>query len=56
MITATATEAPHVLDGLFYHQSSLVINEHNTDTGGFSNHIFAMSRLLGFRVRRAFAT
>jgi TnpA family transposase len=49
VIAATANEAPHVLDGLLYHQSSLVINEHYTDTGGFSDHIFAMCRLLGFR-------
>jgi TnpA family transposase len=33
---------------LLYHQSSLVINEHYTDTGGFSDHVFAMCRLLGF--------
>ena len=49
MIAATANEAPYVLDGLLYHQSSLVINEHYTDTGGFSDHVFAMCRLLGFR-------
>lgn len=33
---------------MLYHQSSLVINEHFTDTGGFSDHVFAMCRLLGF--------
>ena len=49
VIAATANEAPHVLDGLLYHESSLVINEHYTDTGGFSDHVFAMCRLLGFR-------
>jgi TnpA family transposase len=49
VIAATANEAPYVLDGLLYHQSSLVINEHYTDTGGFSDHVFAMCRLLGFR-------
>jgi TnpA family transposase len=49
VIAATANEAPHVLDGLLYHQSSLVIHEHYTDTGGFSDHVFAMCRLLGFR-------
>ena len=48
VIVATANEAPHVLDGLLYHQSSLVINEHYTDTGVFSDHVFAMCRLLGF--------
>ncbi len=48
VIAATANEAPYVLDGLLCHQSSLVINEHYTDTGGFSDHVFAMCRLLGF--------
>jgi TnpA family transposase len=47
VIAATANEAPYVLDGLLYHQSSLVINY--TDTGGFSDHVFAMCRLLGLR-------
>jgi TnpA family transposase len=37
------------LDGLLYHESSLVIDEHYTDTGGFSDHLFAVCRLLGFR-------
>src|SRR6202521_1389451 len=41
VIAATANEAPHVLDGLLCHQSSLVINEHYTDT----------RRLLGSRLR-----
>ena len=49
VIAATANEAPYVLDGLLCHQSSLVINEHYTDTGGFSDHVFAMCRLLGIR-------
>ena len=49
VIAATAHEAPHVLDGLLYHESSLVIDEHYTDTGGFSDHLFAVCRSLGFR-------
>lgn len=49
VIAATASEAPHVLDGLLYHESSLVIHEHYTDTGGFSDHIFAICHVLGFR-------
>jgi Tn3 transposase DDE domain len=43
VIDATANEAPHVLDGLLHHQSSLVINEHYTDTGGFSAHVCHVS-------------
>ncbi len=48
VIAATAHEAPHVLDGLLYHESSLV-NEHYADTGGFSDHLFAICRPFGFR-------
>ena len=29
-----------MLDGLLYHESCLVIDEHYTDTGGFSDHVF----------------
>ena len=39
---------PQIVDDIV-HQSNLVINEHYTDTGGFSDHVFAMCRLLGFR-------
>jgi hypothetical protein len=46
---ASAHEAPHVLDGLLYHESCLVIDEHYTDTGGFSDHVFAVCRAFGFR-------
>lgn len=49
VIPATAHEAPHVLDGLLRHESSLEIEEHYTDTGGFTDHVFAVSALLGFR-------
>jgi hypothetical protein len=37
VIAATASEAPHVLDGLLYHQTGLQIVEHYTDTGGASD-------------------
>jgi TnpA family transposase len=56
VIAATANEAPYVLDGLLYHQSSLVINEHYTDTGGFSDHVFACAVCWASALRRAFAT
>jgi TnpA family transposase len=49
VIAATASEAPHVLDGLLYHQTGLQIAEHYTDTGGATDHIFALCHLLGFR-------
>jgi|GEM_PF-5890980 len=41
----------HVLDGLLYHESALRIEEHYTDTAGFTDHVFAHSRR-GRRTRR----
>ena len=49
LISATAAEAPHVLDGLLNNASSLDIHEHYTDTGGATDHVFALSHLLGYR-------
>jgi TnpA family transposase len=40
---------PNVLDGLLYHESDLRIEEHYTDTAGFTDHVFALMHLLGFR-------
>ena len=40
---------PYVLDGLLYHESDLRIEEHYTDTAGFTDHVFALMNLLGFR-------
>ena len=49
VISATAGEAAHVLDGLLYHAADLNIREHHTDGGGVSDHVFALCHLLGFR-------
>ena len=49
VIAASASEAPHVLDGLLYHQTGLAIEEHYTDTGGVTDHVFGLFHLLGFR-------
>ncbi len=32
-----------------YHESDLQIQEHYTDTSGYTEHVFAMCHLLGFR-------
>ena len=48
VITASTGEAPHVLDGLLYHRTGLTIEEHYTDTGGASDHVFALCYLFGF--------
>jgi TnpA family transposase len=49
VINATVRDATHVLDGLLYHESDLKIEEHYTDTAGFTDHVFALCHLLGFR-------
>ena len=49
VISATVRDATHVLDGLLYHESDLRIEEHYTDTAGFTDHVFALTHLLGFR-------
>lgn len=48
-ITTNVRDALHVLDGLLYHQSDLQIQEHYTDTAGFTDQVFGMCHLLGFR-------
>lgn len=49
VIAATASEAPHVLDGLLQHSTGLRIIEHFTDTGGVTDQVFGLLALLGFR-------
>ena len=47
MIGATAGEAPFVLDGLLNNPASFDPLLHYTDTGGVSDHVFALFHLLG---------
>lgn len=49
VINATVRDATHVLDGLLYHESDIKIEEHYTDTAGFTDHVFGLCHLLGFR-------
>jgi TnpA family transposase len=49
LINVGVHESTYVLDGLLYHESDLRIDEHYTDTGGFTDHVFALMHLLGFR-------
>ncbi len=48
-ITSTIRDSTYVLDGLLYHESDLMIQEHYTDTAGFTDHVFALMHLLGFK-------
>jgi len=49
VINVGVRDATYVLDGLLYHESDLRIEEHYTDTAGFTDHVFALTHLLGFR-------
>ncbi len=49
VINVGIRDSTYVLDGLLYHESDLRIEEHYTDTAGFTDHVFALMHLLGFR-------
>ena len=49
VISVGVRDSTYVLDGLLYHESDLRIEEHYTDTAGFTDHVFALMHLLGFR-------
>lgn len=49
VMSATGHEAPYVLDGLLHHGTSLKIDTHYVDTGGASDHVFALCAMLGIR-------
>jgi TnpA family transposase len=49
VIPATAHEAPMILDGLLGNDACLRIKEHYADTGDFTDHVFALTSILGFR-------
>nr|WP_269321115.1 Tn3 family transposase [Fischerella sp. PCC 9605] len=48
VISSIVRDAPHMLDGLLYHETDLTIREHYTDTAGFTDQVFAICHLLGF--------
>ena len=47
-IPATAHEAPFILDGLTGTEAGQRITEHYADTGGFTDHVFAVCSTLGY--------
>ena len=48
-IPATVSEAPYILDGLLMNRAGKRIREQYADTGGFTDHVFAVTSLLGYR-------
>ncbi len=49
VISSSVRDAPHMIDGLLYHETDLPIHEHYTDTWGYTDQVFGMTHLLGFR-------
>jgi TnpA family transposase len=49
VVNVGVRDSTYVLDGLLYQESDLRIEEHYTDTAGFTDHVFALMHLLGFR-------
>ena len=49
VVNVGVRDSTYVLDGLLYHEYDLRIEEHYTDTAGFTDHVFALMHLLGFR-------
>jgi TnpA family transposase len=49
VISSSVRDAPHMIDGLLYHETDLQIHEHYTDTWGYTDQVFGLAHLLGFR-------
>lgn len=49
LINTNARDAVHVIDGLLHHETDLHIEEHYTDTAGYTDQVFGLTNLLGFR-------
>ncbi len=49
LITSNLRDSTYVLDGLLNHEADLNIYEHYTDTAGFTDHVFALMHMLGFK-------
>lgn len=49
IINTNSRDATHVLDGLLNNNTDLDIQEHYTDTAGYTDQIFALTHILEFR-------
>lgn len=49
IISSNARDALHIIDGIHYHETDLCISEHYTDTAGYTDQVFGLSHLLGFK-------
>lgn len=49
ILHTNSRDAIHILDGLFHHGTNLNIEEHYTGTAGYTDQIFGLTHLLGFK-------
>lgn len=49
VINTNSRDALQVIDGIFHHITDLSIEEHYTDTAGYTDHVFGLSQIFGFR-------
>lgn len=49
VISCSPREALYVIDGLLENNTVLEIKEHTTDTAGYTEHVFALCYLLGYK-------
>lgn len=49
-IPATVSEAPYILDGLLMNEAGRQVREQYADTAGFTDHLFGISAMLGYRL------
>lgn len=49
VINTNSRDAVHVIDGLLHHETDLTIEEHYTDTAGYTDQVFGLTHMLGFR-------
>lgn len=49
VVNTNSRDALHVVDGLLHHETDLNIEEHYTDTAGYTDQVFGLCHLLGFR-------
>jgi len=49
VINTNDRDAIHIVDGLLGHETELNIEQHSTDTAGYTDLVFGLTHLLGFR-------
>jgi TnpA family transposase len=49
VVNTNTRDAIHFVDGLLHHETDLEIEEHYTDTAGYSDQVFGLCHLFGFR-------